>query len=168
MNQAYLRRFVFISILVLSAVSFAQQPALGAETPTDTITASSLVNSAITHTAPPFFRLRRGGSMAGNPYSYDGTSRWRPRAVILVKYDTATGRNPREGPESPPRSSRLKAAKESLQIGDLVGPRTTNASDVLRILAVYGAHILAETTGFPDRYNRQLRSWRRCAQGPRV
>src|SRR5215467_2998032 len=122
MNQQAPRRFAFISILVLSAVSFAQQPAPAPETPKDTISRIFTGEFSERFSSPP--RWFDGGQSyitmepAANGHGRD-----------LVKYDTATGKN-REvlitaaqlTPEgAPPERSpeRTGGTKEPLQIAGL-------------------------------------------------
>src|SRR5258708_32757867 len=84
MNQHAFRRFAFISILVLPAVSFAQQPAPAPETPKDTIT--RIFTGEFSARFPPAPRWFDGGqSFISTEPAAGGHGR------DLVKYDTATG-----------------------------------------------------------------------------
>jgi len=86
MDQHVLRRFTFVSILMLSAVAFAQQPAPASETPKDTITRIFTGEFSERMSPPP--RWFDGGQSyietqpAAGDHGHD-----------VVKYDTATGRN---------------------------------------------------------------------------
>ncbi|HEY6252913.1 MAG TPA: DPP IV N-terminal domain-containing protein, partial [Candidatus Angelobacter sp.] len=86
MNQHALRRFAFISILVLSAESFAQQPAPAPETPKDTI--SRIFTGEFTERLPPPPRWFDGGQSYITMEPAAGS-----HGRDLVKYDTATGKN---------------------------------------------------------------------------
>ncbi|HJT53279.1 MAG TPA: hypothetical protein VJ848_05475, partial [Candidatus Angelobacter sp.] len=112
MTQAALRRFAFISVVVLSAVSFAQQPAPSPtpETPKDTIT--RIFSGEFSERPSPPPRWFDGGQsyirtepVAGGP------------GRDLVKYDTATGKN-REVLISAAQLT-PEGAKEPLQIAGL-------------------------------------------------
>jgi dipeptidyl-peptidase 4 len=86
MNQQAPHRFAFISILVFSAVSFAQQPAPTPETPKDTI--SRIFTGEFGERFPPPPRWFDGGqSYITMEPAAGGHGR------DLVKYDTATGKN---------------------------------------------------------------------------
>src|SRR5690242_18462019 len=86
MKQHALGRFAFISILVLSAASFAQQPAPPPETPKDTIT--RIFTGEFSERFPPPPRWFDGGqSYITTEPAAGGHGR------DLVKYDTATGKN---------------------------------------------------------------------------
>jgi dipeptidyl-peptidase 4 len=110
MNEHAFRRFAFISILVLSAVSSAQQPAPAPETPKDTITRIFTGEFSESFSPPP--RWFDGGQSyitmeaAGGGHGRD-----------LVSYDTATGKNR----ELMITAAQLtpEGAKEPLQIAGL-------------------------------------------------
>jgi len=110
MNQHTLRRFAFISILVLSAVSFAQQPAPAPETPKDTITRIFTGEFSERFSPPPRW-FDGGQSYITMEPAVGGHGR------DLVKYDTATGKNR----EVLITAAQLtpEGAKESLQIAGL-------------------------------------------------
>jgi hypothetical protein len=72
MNQHALRHFALISILVLSAVSFAQQPAPTPETPKDTIT--RIFTGEFSQSLPPAPRWFDGGNRI---------SRWSRRPAAM-------------------------------------------------------------------------------------
>jgi dipeptidyl-peptidase-4 len=86
MNQHALRRFAFISILVLSVLSSAQQPAPGPETPKDTITRIFTGEFRETFSPPPSW-FDGGQSYITIEPAAGGRGR------DVVKYDTATGKN---------------------------------------------------------------------------
>jgi dipeptidyl-peptidase-4 len=119
MNHYTLRRFAFISILV-SAVSFAQQPAPAPETPKDTITRIFTGEFSERFSPPPRW-FDEGQSYIAMEPAAGGHGR------DLVKYDTATGKN-REvlitaaqlTPEgAPPGAERTGKTNEPLQIAAL-------------------------------------------------
>src|SRR6185312_5233640 len=112
MNQAALRRFVFISILVLSAVWFAQQPAPAPtpETPKDTIT--RIFSGEFSERPSPPPRWFDGGQSYIRTEPVGGG-----HGRDLVKYDTATGKN-REVLISAAQLT-PEGAKEPLQIAGL-------------------------------------------------
>jgi dipeptidyl-peptidase-4 len=88
MNQNTLRRFVVFSILMLSAVAFAQQPAPAPtpETPKDTIT-RIFTNEFSERPSPPPRWFEGGQSYIAMEPAVGGHGR------DVVKYDTATGKN---------------------------------------------------------------------------
>ncbi|HEY2360650.1 MAG TPA: DPP IV N-terminal domain-containing protein, partial [Candidatus Angelobacter sp.] len=86
MNQYALRRFAFVSILMLSAVAFAQQPAPAPETPKDTIT-RIFTNEFSERPLPPPRWFDGGQSYIATEPAAGGHGR------DVVKYDTATGKN---------------------------------------------------------------------------
>src|SRR5437899_9527072 len=86
MNLPVLRRLAFISILVLSAVSFAQQPAPAPEAPKDTIT-RIFTGEFSERPAPPPRWFEDGQSYVAMEPAAGGHGR------EVVKYDTATGKN---------------------------------------------------------------------------
>src|SRR5215471_4729397 len=88
MNQHSLRRIAFFSILMLSAVAFAQQPAPAPtpETPKDTIT-RIFTGEFSERPSPPPRWFEGGQSYITTEPAAGGHGR------DLVKYDTATGKN---------------------------------------------------------------------------
>jgi len=86
MGQHILRRFTFVSILMLSGVAFAQQVAPASETPKDTITRIFTGEFSERMSPPP--RWFDGGQsyIATEPAAGD-------HGRDVVKYDTATGKN---------------------------------------------------------------------------
>jgi dipeptidyl-peptidase-4 len=88
MNQHALRRFVALSILMLSAVAFAQQPAPAPtpETPKDTIT-RIFTNEFSERPSPPPRWFEGGESYIAMEPAAGGHGR------DVVKYDTSTGKN---------------------------------------------------------------------------
>jgi len=90
MNQLAVRRFVFIAIVALSAVTFAQQPAPASssatETPKDTIT-RIFTNEFSQRPSPPPRWFDDGQSYIAMEPVAGGHGR------DIVKYDTATGKN---------------------------------------------------------------------------
>ena len=88
MNQNTLRRFVVFSILMLSALAFAQQPAPAPtpETPKDTIT-RIFTNEFSERPSPPPRWFEGGESYIAIEPAAGGHGR------DVVKYDTATGKN---------------------------------------------------------------------------
>ena len=86
MSHHALRRFTFVSILMLSAVSFAQQPAPTPETPKDTIT-RIFTNEFSERPSPPPRWFEGGESYIAIEPAAGGHGR------DVVKYDTATGKN---------------------------------------------------------------------------
>ncbi len=86
MNQPALRRFVAFLILMLSAVSFAQQPTPTPETPKDTIT-RIFTNEFSERPSPPPRWFEGGESYIAIEPAAGGHGR------DVVKYDTATGKN---------------------------------------------------------------------------
>lgn len=88
MNQNILRRFALVSILVLSAVAFAQQPAPSPtqETPKDTIT-RIFTNEFSERPSPPPRWFDGGQSYIAMEPAAGGHGR------DVVKYDTATSKN---------------------------------------------------------------------------
>jgi dipeptidyl-peptidase 4 len=109
LNQHVLRRFAFISILVLSAKLFAQQPAPAPEPPKDTITRIFTEFRESFSSAPRWFE--GGQSYTAMEPAAGGHGR------DLVKYDTATGKNR----EALITAAQLtpEGAKEPLQIAGL-------------------------------------------------
>jgi dipeptidyl-peptidase-4 len=112
MNQHALRRFVFISILVLSAVSLAQQPAPAStpEAPKDTITRIFTGEFRERPSPPPQWFDGGQSYIAMEPVAAG-------KGREVVKYDTATGKNR----EVLITAAQLtpEGAKESLQISAL-------------------------------------------------
>jgi len=86
MSHHALRRFTFVLILMLSAVSFAQQPAPTPETPKDTIT-RIFTNEFSERPSPPPRWFEGGESYIAIEPAAGGHGR------DVVKYDTATGKN---------------------------------------------------------------------------
>jgi len=86
MSHHALRRFTFVSILMLSALSFAQQPAPTPETPKDTIT-RIFTNEFSERPSPPPRWFEGGESYIAIEPAAGGHGR------DVVKYDTATGKN---------------------------------------------------------------------------
>jgi len=86
MNQNTLCRFAFFSILMMSAVAFAQQPAPTPETPKDTIT-RIFTNEFNERPSPPPRWFDGGQSYIAMEPAAGGHGR------DVVKYDTATGKN---------------------------------------------------------------------------
>jgi len=129
MNQPAFRRFVFISILVLSTVSFAQQPAPSPapDAPKDTIT--RIFTGEFSERPSPLPRWFEGGqSYITMEPAAGGHGR------DLVKYDTATGKN-REvlitaaqlTPEGAPAGAeRSGGTREPLQIAGLSWSKDNN------------------------------------------
>jgi dipeptidyl-peptidase 4 len=111
MNQHVLRRFVFISILVTSAVSFAQQAATAQDTQKDTITRIFSGEFRERPTPPPSW------FDGGQSYIAMEPAAGQSHARDVVKYDTATGKNR----EVLITAAQLKpeGAKEPLQISEL-------------------------------------------------
>jgi dipeptidyl-peptidase 4 len=110
MSQRAVRRSIFISILLLSALSFAQRPGPASETPEDTIT--RIFTGEFNEPFPPPPRWFDGGQsyIAMEPAA-GGHGR------DLVKYDTATGKNREVMITAAQLTS--EGAKEPLQIAGL-------------------------------------------------
>ncbi len=136
MNQRVLRPFAFISILVLSTISFAQQPVAAQETPKDTIT-RIFTGEFSERPSPPPRWFEDGQSYIAMEPAAGGHGR------DLVKYDTATGKN-REvlitAAQLTPES-----AKEPLQIAGL-----SWSTDNQRVLIFSNTHRVWRTNSRGD------------------
>src|SRR5258708_11974924 len=136
MNQHALRRFAFISILVLSAISFAQQPAPAPETPKDTITRIFTGEFSERFSPPPRW-FDGGQSYITMEPAAGGHGR------DLVKYDTATGKN-REVLITAAQLTPA-GAKEPLQIAGL-----SWSKDNQRVLIFANTRRVCRTTSLAD------------------
>ena len=112
MNQHALRRFVFVSILLLSAASFAQQPAPAPApgTPKDIITRIFTGEFRERPSPPPRWFEKGESYIAMEPAASD-------HGRDVVKYDTATGKN--RGVLIAAAQITPEGAKEPLQIAGL-------------------------------------------------
>jgi len=159
MNKLALRRFALISILVLSAVSFAQQPA--PETPKDTIT--RIFTGEFSARFPPAPRWFDGGqSFITTEPAAGGHGR------DLVKYDTATGTKREvlitaaqltpEGAKEPLQSAALSWSKDNQRV--LI---FTNTSPCVAHQLPRGLLVLR-----PHERQTQKTGWRRARGRPDV
>ncbi len=136
MNQRVLRYLGFISILVLSAVSSAQQPAPAQETPKDTIT-RIFTGEFSERPSPPPRWFDDGQSYIAMEPAAGGHGR------DLVKYDTATGKN-REVLITAAQVT-PEGAKEALQIAGL-----SWSKDNQRVLIFSNTHRVWRTNSRGD------------------